>query len=180
MGAAAQGVGEAARMQVERDLKEAGLPPLAWYDALLELHRARPDGLRPGDLQTEMLLPQYNVSRLVDRLEAAGYAVRRPHPADGRGQVLQITEHGDRPDQSACGRFTAARSPKILPRKLNEGDAEQLAALLQRLSCSVRAISADVEHHVADHLAAFDGLVRGGDVAQPEMRADAVLEQYRP
>ena len=27
---------------VERDLKEAGLPPLAWYDALLELHRARP------------------------------------------------------------------------------------------------------------------------------------------
>ena len=31
---------------VERDLKEAGLPPLAWYDALLELYRARPDGLR--------------------------------------------------------------------------------------------------------------------------------------
>ena len=66
--------------QVERDLKEAGLPPLAWYDALLELYRARPDGLRPGDLQQEMLLPQYNVSRLVDRLEASGYAVRRPHP----------------------------------------------------------------------------------------------------
>ena len=65
---------------VERDLKQAGLPPLAWYDALLELHRARPDGLRPGDLEKEMLLPQYNVSRLVDRLEAAGYAVRRPHP----------------------------------------------------------------------------------------------------
>ena len=79
---------------VERDLKEAGLPPLAWYDALLELHRARPHGLRPGDLQQEMLLPQYNVSRLVDRLEASGYAVRRPHPQDGRGQVLQITETG--------------------------------------------------------------------------------------
>ena len=47
---------------VERDLKQAGLPPLAWYDALLELHRARPDGLRPGDLEKEMLLPQYNVS----------------------------------------------------------------------------------------------------------------------
>ena len=55
---------------VERDLKQAGLPPLAWYDALLELHRARPDGLRPGDLEKEVLLPQYNVSRLVDRLEA--------------------------------------------------------------------------------------------------------------
>jgi len=79
---------------VERDLKQAGLPPLAWYDALLELHRARPDGLRPGDLEKEMLLPQYNVSRLVDRLEAAGYALRRPHPQDGRGQMLQITGQG--------------------------------------------------------------------------------------
>src|SRR5258705_3001245 len=78
--------------QVERDLKAAGLPPLVWYDALLELHRARPDGLRPGDLEAEMLLPQYNVSRLVDRLEAAGYAVRRPHPRDWGGQVLQITD----------------------------------------------------------------------------------------
>src|SRR6187399_1510602 len=78
----------------ERDLKQAGLPPLAWYDALLELHRAKPDGLRPGDLEKEMLLPQYNVSRLVDRLEAAGHAVRRPHTQDGRGQVVQITEQG--------------------------------------------------------------------------------------
>ena len=80
--------------EVERDLKQAGLPPLAWYDALLELHRARPEGLRPGDLEKEMLLPQYNVSRLVDRLEAAGYVVRRRIPRDGRGQVLQITEPG--------------------------------------------------------------------------------------
>src|SRR5580765_6423253 len=78
----------------ERDLKEADLPPLAWYDALLELHRTRPDGLRPGDLQRLMLLPQYNVSRLVDRLEESGYAMRRPHPQDGRGQMLQITDAG--------------------------------------------------------------------------------------
>src|SRR3954453_23190786 len=79
---------------VERDLKAAALPPLAWYDALLELHRAGPRGLRPGDLEREMLLPQYNVSRLVDRLAAAGYASRLPHPEDGRGQVLQITPGG--------------------------------------------------------------------------------------
>src|SRR5688572_30747564 len=72
----------------ERDLKAAGLPPLAWYDALLELHRAAPSGLRPGDLEKEMLLPQYNVSRLIDRLETAGHVERLPHPEDGRGQVV--------------------------------------------------------------------------------------------
>ena len=117
---------------VERDLKQAGLPPLAWYDALLELHRARPDGLRPGDLETEMLLPQYNVSRLVDRLETAGYAVRRPHPRDGRGQVLQITEPGTALTRRMWKvyRQTIARN---FAGKLPEGGAGQLAGLLQRL-----------------------------------------------
>src|SRR3954467_12434962 len=112
--------------EVERGLKEADLPPLAWYDALLELHRARPDGLRPGDLQQEMLLPQYNVSRLVDRLEASGYAVRRPHPRDGRGQVLQITDAGTdliKRMWEIYGRTIAAN----FARKLDLGEARKLA-----------------------------------------------------
>ena len=117
---------------VEHDLKQGGLPPLAWYDALLELHRARPDGLRPGDLETKMLLPQYNVSRLVDRLEGAGYAVRRPHPGDGRGQVLQITDAGTgliKRMWKVYGRIIAVNFAS----KLNAGDAKRLAGLLQRL-----------------------------------------------
>jgi hypothetical protein len=36
---------------VEADLKAAGLPPLAWYDALLELDRAGDRRLRPFELQ---------------------------------------------------------------------------------------------------------------------------------
>ena len=99
---------------------------------LLELHRARPDGLRPGDLEKEMLLPQYNVSRLVDRLEAAGYAVRRPHPGDGRGQVLQITKAGTdliKRMWKVYGRTIAGN----FAGKLNAGDAKKLAGLLQRL-----------------------------------------------
>ena len=117
---------------VERDLKQAGLPPLAWYDALLELHRARPDGVRPGDLEKEMLLPQYNVSRLVDRLKAAAYAVRRPHPRDGRGQVLQITEQGTALIRRMWRVYqrTIARN---FAGKLPDGGAGRLAALLQRL-----------------------------------------------
>jgi DNA-binding MarR family transcriptional regulator len=116
----------------ERDLKQAGLPPLSWYDALLELHRARPDGLRPGDLEEEMLLPQYNVSRLVDRLEAAGYAVRQPHPCDGRGQVLQITEQGTALTRRMWKvyRCTIARN---FAGRLPQGGAGQLAGLLQKL-----------------------------------------------
>ena len=78
---------------VEADLKAAGLPPLAWYDALLELDRAGDRRLRPFELQNRMLFAQYNLSRLVDRLAKAG-TVERPCEDDGRGQVLMITRDG--------------------------------------------------------------------------------------
>ena len=53
---------------VEQDLKKAGFPPLAWYDALLELSRAPSGELRPVELERQMLIPQYSTSRLIDRL----------------------------------------------------------------------------------------------------------------
>jgi DNA-binding MarR family transcriptional regulator len=79
---------------IERALKQADLPPLAWYDALLELERVGEEGLRPFELEREMLLAQYNLSRLVDRIEKAGYVERRTCEDDGRGQVIVITAAG--------------------------------------------------------------------------------------
>ena len=78
---------------VERALKSAGLPPLAWYDVLLELERAG-GSLRPFELEREMLLAQYNLSRLIDRMEEAGYVGRRALKEDRRGQVIAITSAG--------------------------------------------------------------------------------------
>src|ERR1700759_2779037 len=57
---------------VEQDLKKAGFPPLAWYDALLELSRAPSGELRPVELERQMLIPQYSTSRLIDRLVGEG------------------------------------------------------------------------------------------------------------
>jgi DNA-binding MarR family transcriptional regulator len=78
---------------VEADLKAAGLPPLGWYDVLLELRRAAAP-LRPLELESRLLLAQHNVSRLIDRLEAAGYVERQPCEEDGRGQVVVLTSAG--------------------------------------------------------------------------------------
>ena len=58
--------------RVEARLKAAGFPPLGWYDVLLELSRAEDKTLRPVEIEKRMLLAQYNVSRLLDRLAAAG------------------------------------------------------------------------------------------------------------
>lgn len=87
-------VSQAVLARVEADLKRAGHPPLAWYDALLELARAGPDGLRPFQLQERMLLAQYNLSRLTERLAKAGYIERQDCAEDGRGQILTITPEG--------------------------------------------------------------------------------------
>ena len=61
---------------VEADLKAEGFPPLAWYDALIELLRAANGRMRPVELEKAMLLPQYSTSRLAERLTRAGLVVR--------------------------------------------------------------------------------------------------------
>jgi hypothetical protein len=43
---------------VEQDLKRAGFPPLAWFDALMELSRSPTGELRPVELEKQMLIPQ--------------------------------------------------------------------------------------------------------------------------
>lgn len=117
---------------VENDLKAAGLPPLAWYDALYALHRAMPGGLRPGDLEEGMLLPQYNVSRLLDRLERAGCAERLPHPVDRRGQVVRITTEGSGLLRRMWRVYRTVIADNFA-RKLGKSDADKLAELLSRL-----------------------------------------------
>jgi len=117
---------------VETDLKAAGLPSLAWYDALLELSRAGSKGLRPYELQQAMLLAQYNVSRLADRLVAAGYVERRPCAEDGRGYVLRITAAGRAMQRRMWPVYRAAIA-RHFARKLGHGEAEALALILSHL-----------------------------------------------
>ena len=80
--------------QVETALSDAGLPALIWYDALLEIEKAGKGGLRPYTLKKRLLLPQYGTSRLLGRIEQAGYIRRVACDGDGRGHVVQITDTG--------------------------------------------------------------------------------------
>ena len=124
-----------AQSTVEARLKKAGLPPLAWYDALLELERADPAGLRPFELQKEMLFAQYNLSRLVDRLEAAGYIARSASEEDGRGQRLTITKSGRAIRRRMWPVYADAITAAVGSR-LSESEATTLGDLLGRLYAS--------------------------------------------
>lgn len=120
---------------VEQDLKKAGFPPLAWYDALVELSRAPTGELRPVELERHMLIPQYSASRLIDRLVEEGLAVRRECKVDKRGQFVEITEVGRDLQKRMWGAYSAAIE-KYVGSKLSDADATRLCALLDRLGCS--------------------------------------------
>jgi|SRR4051794_38155446 DNA-binding MarR family transcriptional regulator len=117
---------------VERDLKAAGLPPLAWYDVLLELSRAEEGRLRPFGIEKETLLAQYNLSRLLDRQEKEGLIRREPCEDDARGQWVVITEKG-RAAQARTWKVYARSIQQHVGEKLDEKSAAALAALLGRL-----------------------------------------------
>ncbi len=77
-----------------RELEEECGLPLGWYDALVVLSESRPDGLRLNQLANHLVLSQSGISRLVDRLERAGYVRRSRCPADGRGTIALLTQEG--------------------------------------------------------------------------------------
>ena len=117
---------------VEKALKAADLPPLAWYDVLLELERAGTDGLRPFQLQAALLLPQYRLSRLVERIAKAGLLTRRGLEADGRGRVLRVTTSG----AALRRRMWAVYGPainQVVGERLSDTEAAILSRLLKRL-----------------------------------------------
>ncbi len=117
---------------VESDLKAAGYPPLAWYDVLLQLKGAGADGLRPLALQSEMLLKQYNLSRLLDRMEGERYLERQPCPEDGRGQIVVITPDGQRLLTRMWPAYEAAIQRQFAA-QLTAEETAQLARLLAKL-----------------------------------------------
>jgi len=114
----------------EQALKAAGLPPLEWYDVLLELERAGPS--RPRDLQSRLLFAQYNLSRLLDRMASAGAVERRSCPDDRRGLVVAITAEG-RNLRRRMWPVDAEAIQAAVGAKMSEDEAAALAGLLGRL-----------------------------------------------
>ncbi|MCG8490548.1 MAG: MarR family winged helix-turn-helix transcriptional regulator [Sneathiellales bacterium] len=117
---------------VETELKNADLPPLAWYDILLEIKKAGKDGIRPFELQNRVLITQYNLSRMTDRLVRAGYAKRIPCLEDKRGHSLITTRKGI----NLLDRMWPIYETVIdqhFSSKLAEADKARLSGILKRI-----------------------------------------------
>lgn len=80
---------------LERELAAATGLPLTWYDVLVNLHAAG-GRLRMQELANRVVLSKSGLTRLVDRMVAAGYVCREPAEGDRRGLLAVLTPEGDR------------------------------------------------------------------------------------
>jgi DNA-binding MarR family transcriptional regulator len=107
-------------LERERDL------PLTWYDVLVQLQETTEHRLRMTELAGAVLLSKSGLTRLVDRMCAAGLVERCADPGDRRGRWVILTEAGhDRLRDAATVHLRGIREHFI--ELLSDEDAERLA-----------------------------------------------------
>jgi DNA-binding MarR family transcriptional regulator len=123
--------------QVERDLAEANLPPLGWYDVLTELNKAPGGRLRIHELADAVILSRSGLSRLLDRIEGAGLLRRQPCKDDRRGAFAAITPAGKRMLDRMWPIYERRLAQHVHP-QLQPEDARTLIAAMDGVAESVR------------------------------------------
>src|SRR6266496_5037494 len=73
---------------------ECGITHLT-FEVLLILGRAGEPGLPMGAIAQEQVLTTGGVTRLIDRMEAAGLVERAGDPADRRARLVRLTRQGE-------------------------------------------------------------------------------------
>ncbi len=82
--------------RVQRALTAADLPPLSWFEILSAVSRS-PDGPpRMSELAEWLTLSRGGITKLVDRLQEAGYLERISCSSDRRSLHAQLTTAGER------------------------------------------------------------------------------------
>lgn len=117
---------------VECDIKTANAPPLSWFAVLMVLRKAEPEHLRPVDIQQKMLVKQYNISRLIERLVKENYVKRISCDCDGRGQYIVLTKAGHKLLDKEWPIYQTAID-KHFSSKLSDDEVNSLIAIMNKL-----------------------------------------------
>jgi DNA-binding MarR family transcriptional regulator len=80
--------------QVGREFEETLGVPVTWFEVMLRLARSPEHRLRMAELAKQVGLSTSGLTRLVDRLENAGYVTREACPSDRRGAHAVLTDAG--------------------------------------------------------------------------------------
>jgi DNA-binding MarR family transcriptional regulator len=104
---------------------------LAQFQALSAV-RANEGAARVHEISAEMSITVGATSKVVDRLERDGFAVRTAHPSDRRSSLVSLTEHGStalaKADEAAETHLGA-----VLGERFSDDDAERFLSDLRGL-----------------------------------------------
>ena len=118
----------------ERDAAAEGTLPPTWFDVLVVLDSTPGHRARLRDLAEAVLLTRAGLSRLLDRIEAAGLLRREACPEDARGIYAALTDAG-----AAAVRETWPAHFRAIDRRMAEAlgsDAATVAAALRRVAAA--------------------------------------------
>lgn len=118
--------------RLDAEMEAAVGLPLLWYGVLLHVGRG-PGGLRPmTELVNATAFTSGGVTRLVDRMEQAGYVERRPCPSDRRVHYVGLTDRGRDMLERATVAHLRGLQEHVMD-ALEPGEAMHLDAILARL-----------------------------------------------
>jgi DNA-binding MarR family transcriptional regulator len=80
--------------EIDAGLADAGALSMDWYDVLLTLERSPEHRLRLNELAERVLISRSGLTRLIDRIEAAGLLRRERSVQDRRGAYAVLTSEG--------------------------------------------------------------------------------------
>jgi DNA-binding MarR family transcriptional regulator len=118
---------------IDREMAQANLLPLDWYDALLALEDAPNYRLKMSDLADQVLLSKSGLTRLVDRLEAKGYIRREACRADRRVAYAVITPEGLKAREDSWPTFRAAIQEHFVS-QLSDQEVDVLGTALMKFA----------------------------------------------
>jgi DNA-binding MarR family transcriptional regulator len=110
----------------------------ARYEVLVLLTFSRTGELPLKVIGSRLMVHPTSVTNAIDRLVSAGYVDRRPNPADGRGVLARITDHGRVVVEQATAALTELDFGMA---DLPEAERETLFEVLRR----IRLGAGDVE-----------------------------------
>jgi MarR family transcriptional regulator, organic hydroperoxide resistance regulator len=116
--------------RVETRIQHAHGLPLAWLE-IMQVVSATGD-CRVLDIAKALSITVGGASKVVDKVEAAGWCRRQPNPTDGRSNLIQLTEAGERLLEAANITFSSALTADVAA-AAPAAELAQLAATLRRL-----------------------------------------------
>ena len=128
--------------ELERRLeRDCGLP-VQWFEVLVRLARTPGGQLRMTDLAAQTVLTPSGLTRVVDKLEAAGYVRRQSCPSDRRGSFATLTAKGRRRIESAVP-LHLSHLDEVLGDVLSPADLDALGDLMRRVRDAVNPAARD-------------------------------------